>query len=79
MANLRRVFTHVTPWFVHVPMYGATWGFAAASDTLQPQRLSATEVDTRLAARGIGDRQLYNGAMHHAMLTLPEYVKQLIG
>ncbi len=79
MANLRSVFAHVTPWFVHVPIYGATWGFAAASDHLQPALVSAAEIDARLAARGVGDRQWYNGAMHHAMMALPEYVKRLIG
>jgi spermidine synthase len=77
--KLRGVFRFVTPWFVHIPMYGATWGFASASDDLQPRTVSAGEIDTRLAARGVGERQFYNGEMHHAMMALPEYVRRHIG
>jgi spermidine synthase len=79
IANLRGVFAHVAPWFVHIPMYGATWGFTSASDQLDPRSLSAAEVDLRLKARNIGLRQFYNGDMHTAMLALPEYVRASLG
>jgi spermidine synthase len=78
LASLRKVFLRAVPWFVHVPMYGATWGFAAASDTLDPAAMSPAEVNARLATRHIGERQYYNGEMHMAMLSIPEYVKPLI-
>jgi len=79
IANLRGIFAKVTPWFVHIPMYGATWGFASASDQLDPRKLTAIEVDARLKTRNIGHRQFYNGEMHTAMLGLPEYVRALLG
>lgn len=79
LADLRAVFARVTPWFVHIPLYGATWGFALASDTLDPAALSAAEVERRLAERGIGDRRFYNGDVHAAMLAIPEYLKPIIG
>lgn len=79
LARLRTIFGVVTPWFVHVPMYGATWGFAAASDTLRLDQLEAAMIDQRLRDRGVDACNLYSGATHHAMQVLPPYVMQLIG
>ena len=78
LAHLRGVFGKVAPYFVHIPVYGAVWGFAVASDTLDPHSLVAGAVDARLAGRRIGHRQFYNGAMHEAMLALPEYIRQCL-
>jgi spermidine synthase len=78
LQNLRTLYRIVTPYFVHIPIYGATWGFAVASDVLDIHLDRAT-VDVRLATRSIGARQLYDGAMHDAMLAIPEYAKKLIG
>lgn len=79
LTRLRSVFGLVTPWFVHVPMYGATWGFAAASDTLRLDQPAAAMIDRRLRERGVALCSLYSGATHHAMQVLPPYVAQLIG
>ena len=79
VANLRAVFSRVAPYFVHIPIYGATWGLAVASVTLDPCAITAVDVEQRLHDRGVGDRQFYNGEMHAAMLALPEYIKTLIG
>jgi spermidine synthase len=79
LRTLRATFAHVTPWFVHIPMYGATWGFACASDTLQPRDISAAEVASRLAARGVGDLRLYSADTHQALMTLPPYIAELVG
>lgn len=78
IANLNATFRIVNAWFVHIPMYGATWGFACGSDVLDIRDLSVGEIDTRLRSRRVGDRQFYNGAMHHAMLAQPEYIRALI-
>src|SRR5690349_16131225 len=32
IGNLRSVFKRVSPYFVHIPLYGSIWGFAVASD-----------------------------------------------
>ena len=79
VANLRAVFKRVAPYFVHVPIYGAAWGFAVASDAIDLRAISVAEVDHRLRQRSIEDRQYYNGETHVAMLAAPEYVKALIG
>lgn len=78
LKELRTEFAIVTPYFVHIPIYGAVWGFAVASDVLDIRQISADAIDASLAVRSIEQRQLYNGAVHHAMLALPEYVKTLV-
>ncbi len=78
IINLRSVFQHVTPYFVHIPMYGATWGFAVASMSPGLSGHTAGEIDSRLNERNIQARQLYNGEMHCAMQAQPEYVKALL-
>ncbi len=78
VANLRRVFRVVAPYFVHIPLYGSIWGFACASDSLDPRALEPAEVERRIAARGIRDLQYYNGDIHRALFALPNYVKPLV-
>ncbi|MCB1888591.1 MAG: polyamine aminopropyltransferase [Rhodocyclaceae bacterium] len=79
VQDLARVFRHVTPMFVHIPLYGTLWGIAMASDQLDPGSVSAHEVDARIHARGIEHLQYYNGETHHAIAALPNYIRQLIG
>lgn len=77
LNNLFTLYRRVTPYFVHIPVYGATWGFAVASEVLDIH-LDRETVDARLVARGIVARRLYNGATHEAMLALPEYAAALV-
>jgi spermidine synthase len=78
MANLRQVFPLVTPYFVHIPLYGSIWGFAIASDSLDARAVGPAQIDERLAARGVGHLQYYNGEVHRAVFALPNYVRKLI-
>jgi len=79
LANLRQVFAKVTPYFVHIPLYGSIWGFACASDTLDPRALAAADVERVIAQRRIGDLQYYNGDVHGALFALPNYIRALVG
>jgi len=79
LANLRQVFKRVTPYFAHVPIYGANWGFACASDVLDPRAMSAAEVEKVIAERKLRDLQYYNGETHCAVFAIPNYVKPLVG
>jgi spermidine synthase len=76
--NLKSVFSRVTPYFVHIPIYGSVWGFACASDSLDPRWISPGEVEAVIARRGIGDLQYYNGEIHRALFALPNYIKKLL-
>ncbi len=76
--RLRSVFRHVQCYGLYIPLYGAYWGLAVASDSLQPAALSAAEVAERMAARGVGDLQFYNAPLHPALFALPTYYGQLV-
>ena len=78
VANLRQVFAMVRPYLVTVPLYGAQWGFACASDSLDPLSLIEAEVEQRIAERKLQDLQFYNGATHRGIFALPNFVRQLV-
>ena len=78
LANLRQVFRLVTPYFVHIPIYGSIWGFACASDALDPRSVTPEQVERVLAERKVGDLQYYNGETHRAVFALPNYVRSLV-
>lgn len=77
-ASLHAVFPIVRPYLQYVPLYGTLWCMAMASDSTDPTLLSTAEVDARIAARGLSDLQLYNGATHHALLAQPNFVRNLL-
>jgi len=64
---------------VHIPLYGSIWGFACASDSLDPRTASPEHVERVIRERAIGDLQYYNGEVHRAMFALPNYVRALVG
>ncbi len=78
LANLRQVFRIVAPYFAYIPLYGSMWGFASASDTLDPRSIEPAEVERVIAARGLADLRYYNGEVHRALFALPNYVKALV-
>jgi len=78
IANLRQVFRVVVPYFAYIPIYGSVWGFATASDTLDPRSIGPAEVERVIAARGLADLQFYNGEVHRSLFAIPNYVKPLV-
>lgn len=76
---LRRVFRHVAPLSLFIPLYGSQWCLAVASDTIDPRSISAETVAQRMIERGIDDLRFYHPAMHGALFTLPKFVQQLVG
>ena len=78
MQRLSEVFAIVRPYFVHIPLYGANWGMACASQRTDPFLLSAEEVDSLLIGRGIVGLQYFNGDMHRAGFAMPNFVRNLI-
>ena len=78
IASLRAAFTRVTPYLTSIPLYGGMWMMACASQQLDPAALGESEIDRRIAERGLRDLAYYNGAMHRAGLALPNFVRQLL-
>jgi len=78
LENLRQVFARVAPYFVHIPLYGSIWGFACASDVLEPQALTAQDVERVIRERKLSDLQYYNGDTHRAVFAVPNYAKPLV-
>ncbi len=78
IGELRSSFPIVRPLGVHIPLYGAYWGMAVASDTLDPLATPPTEIAQRIAARGIGDLRYYNEQVHAALFALPNFFRDLL-
>ena len=78
LRNLRSAFAVVKPYFAYIPIYGSIWGFASASDTLDPSTLEPAAAERVISARGLKDLQYYNGETHRAVFALPNYVKDLV-
>lgn len=75
--RLTRCFQVVRPYAMFIPLYGCLWAMACCSDSLDPLKVSMAEIEKRIARRNIQDLQYYNGATHHAVFALPNFVRDL--
>ena len=75
--RLGNVFNVVRAYVMFIPLYGTLWSMAICSDTLDPLAPSAAEIDQRIAERRLFDLQYYNGATHHAVFALPNFISEL--
>lgn len=78
LRALRRTFHVVSPYGLHIPLYGAYWGMAVAADDLDPLSLSPFELASRLQRRTIGDLRYYNPQVHEALFALPNFYRALL-
>src|SRR5687768_11779540 len=78
LGNLREVFPVVVPYFAYIPIYGSIWGFASASDSLDPRAVDPAAVEKVISSRGLRELQYYNGETHRAVFALPNYVRELV-
>lgn len=78
LAELRQVFSSVHCYGLYIPLYGAYWGLAIASDGLNPPALDAATIAQRLGERRIGDLRYYNAAVHGALFALPNFYRELV-
>jgi spermidine synthase len=75
VATLKSVFAVVSPYQIYVPSFADMWGFATASEILDPAMLSADEVDDILAERLSAELRSYDGISHQALFTLPRHLR----
>jgi spermidine synthase len=76
VANtLRTAFSVVAPYQAEIPSFGGTWGFAVASQNLDPRELSTEEVDRRLSRRVSKPLRFYDGLTHRGMFSIPKYLR----
>jgi spermidine synthase len=79
ICSLRRTFRIVSPYGLHIPLYGAYWGMAVVSDELDPLSLNPFELAARLQRRAITDLRYYNAQVHEALFALPNFYRSLFG
>ena len=77
-ANLRKVFRHVAPISLFVPLYGSLWCLAVASDTVDPRTTTSEVIAQRISERRVGDLRYYHPALHAALFALPLFVQDLV-
>ena len=76
--TLRSAFPLVFPYQADIPSFGGLWGFALASQQLDPLSLSVEEVDRQISARVSRSFRFYDGLTHQGMFSLPLYLRQEI-
>ena len=76
-ANLRKVFRHVAPMSLFIPLYGSLWCLAVASDSIDPRSLSTEALSQRMTDRRIDDLRYYYPGLQQALFTLPLFVQEL--
>lgn len=76
VTALRHAFSQVHCFGLYVPLYGAYWGFAMASDSLDPTRVERRLVEARAAA--LRDLAYYNADVHYALFALPNFYRKLV-
>jgi len=73
--TLANVFPVVRPYQAHVPSFNSLWGFATASQKLDPQKLTPEEIDLKISTRISRQLKSYDGLTHQAMFTIPKHLR----
>ncbi len=76
-GHLHRVFKHVAPMSLFIPLYGSLWCLAVASDSVDCRALTTETIAQRMSDRRISGLRYYHPAVHGALFTLPVFVQEL--
>ena len=77
VANtLATAFSMVAPYQAEIPSFGGSWGFAVASNSLDPRQLSPEEIDRRISDRVNGSLRFYDGLTHRGIFSIPKYLRE---
>jgi spermidine synthase len=74
--TLKSVFSIARPYQVHMPSFFGLWGFVAASQSLDPTKLTPEEIDARISTRIAKKPESYDGLTHQAMFTIPKHIRR---
>ena len=77
LADLRDVFPNVAAYKAFMPIYGAEWGMACASNHADPRALCEGEISERLRTRAITDLRFYTPRVHASLFAWPAYAEKL--
>lgn len=78
VQDLCGVFSEVHPMGLYVPLYGAYWGMAVVSQSLNPLALDLPTVSRIVETRRLSDLNYYNPAVHSALFALPTFYQNLV-
>jgi spermidine synthase len=73
--TLKAVFTIVCPYHTYVPSFVDMWGFATASQWIDPKGLSADDINRRISVRLSKRLRSYDGLTHQSLFTLPKHLR----
>jgi spermidine synthase len=73
--TLKSVFTIVCPYQAYVPSFVDLWGFATASQSINPTELLPENVDHRITARLLNKPRSYDGLTHQSLFNLPKHTR----
>lgn len=73
--TLKSVFAIVCPYQAYVPSFVDLWGFATASQSINPTELLSEGVDRSIAARLLRKPKSYDGLTHQSLFILPKHTR----
>jgi len=76
--TLKSIFKIVRPYQVFVPSFVDLWGYHTASDSLDPLKLTADQIDKRIKERITGNLKHYDGISHYALFSLSKMLRYKI-
>jgi spermidine synthase len=78
-STLAAVFRFVAPYQSFIPCFSTPWGFAVCGKADDPRALTPEAVDRRVGERVTGRLRFYDGLAHQHMLSLPVFLRDVVG
>lgn len=78
LKTVQAVFPRVRPSLAFVPIYGTMLLMLTASADVDPERVTRSQVESRLASRGMRDLKYYGAHTHHAALAIPPLLQTFL-
>jgi spermidine synthase len=73
--TLKSVFPTVRAYQANIPSFGLPWGFALASNTVDPKAISEEEINERVSSRIKGTLKCFDGQTHHGQFLLSKAIR----